>query len=69
MPTIRTLATAVFVTAPKTHETLLLAAGTEVTDPEIEKQITHPDAWASESTSALVPQPSRAPHRTKAGTS
>ncbi|MGC9540015.1 hypothetical protein [Streptomyces sp. UG1] len=48
MPTARTLATAVFVTDPKTHETLLLQGGEQVNDPAIADQITHPDAWASE---------------------
>lgn len=50
MPTARTLAAAVFVTDPKTHETLLLQPGAEVGDPEIAEQITHPDAWAPEQT-------------------
>ncbi|GGL03158.1 hypothetical protein [Streptomyces flaveus] len=44
----RTLATAVFVTDPKTRETLLLQPGSEVSDPAITEQITHPDAWAPE---------------------
>ncbi|MFI1563888.1 hypothetical protein ACH4ZX_12645 [Streptomyces sp. NPDC020490] len=41
----RTLATAVFLADPKTHETLLLQPGAEVSDPAIAEQITHPDAW------------------------
>ncbi|MGW2886437.1 hypothetical protein ACWDDN_13970 [Streptomyces griseoruber] len=44
----RTLATAVFVTAPKTQETLLLQPGTEIRDAAIAEQITHPDAWVLE---------------------
>ncbi|CAM5466801.1 hypothetical protein [Streptomyces aurantiogriseus] len=48
MPTTRILATAVFVSAPKTRETLLLEPGTEVSDPAIAAQITHPDAWLSQ---------------------
>ncbi|MFF3060172.1 hypothetical protein [Streptomyces sp. NPDC057909] len=58
MPTTRTLATAVFVTDPITHETLLVQPGTQITDPAIAEQITHPDAWASE--------PPRHPRRAKA---
>ncbi|MFF2566732.1 hypothetical protein [Streptomyces sp. NPDC058084] len=58
MPAARTLTTAVFVTDPKTHETLLLRPGTEISDPAIADQITHPDAW--------VPEPPRQPRRTKA---
>ncbi|MEU3046198.1 hypothetical protein ABZ705_06620 [Streptomyces sp. NPDC006984] len=54
----RTLATAVFITDPKTHETLLLQPGTEVTDAALADQITHPEAWA--------PEPPRQPRRTKA---
>ncbi|MFF9403473.1 hypothetical protein [Streptomyces sp. NPDC014744] len=50
----RTLATAVFITDPKTHETLLLPPGAEVSDPAIADQITHPEAWAPE-----PPRPSR----------
>ena len=61
----RTLAATVFVTAPKTHETLLLTAGTEVTDPAIEDQITHPDAWAPEPAHAADTQPPRSSRRTK----
>lgn len=57
MPTIRTVATAVFVTDPRTHETLLLRAGAEINDPAIVEQITHPDAWA--------PEPPRRSHSTK----
>ncbi|WP_435059409.1 hypothetical protein [Streptomyces sp. bgisy060] len=53
----RTLATAVFVTDPKTHETVLLQPGTEVTDPALADQIAHPDAWA--------PEPPRQPRRAK----
>ena len=54
MPTQpRALATAVFVIDPKTHQTLLLPPGAQVTDPAIEEQITHPDAWA--------PEPARQP--------
>ncbi|GAA2656883.1 hypothetical protein [Streptomyces vastus] len=48
MPAARTLATAVFVTDPKTHETVLLQPGSEVGDPAIAEQITHPDAWVTE---------------------
>ncbi|MEU1701184.1 hypothetical protein [Streptomyces pseudogriseolus] len=58
MPTARTLATAIFVTNPKTHETLLLQPGTEVNDTTIAEQITHPDAWA--------PEPPRQSRRAKA---
>ena len=58
MPTARTLATAVFVTDPKTHETLLLQPGTEVSDRAISEQITHPDAWE--------PEEPRQPRRTRA---
>ncbi|WP_328769401.1 hypothetical protein [Streptomyces sp. NBC_00286] len=58
MPAARTLATAVFVTDPKTHETLLLQPGSEVSDPAITEQITHPDAWA--------PEPPRQSRRGKA---
>ncbi|MEU8522887.1 hypothetical protein [Streptomyces sp. NPDC048577] len=54
----RTLATAVFITDPKTQETVLLQPGTEITDPAIADQITHPDAWA--------PEAPRPPRRTKA---
>lgn len=60
MPAARTLAAAVFVTDPTTHETLLLQPGTEITNPAIADQITHPDAWA--------PEPPRQPRRTKAET-
>ncbi|MER6378960.1 hypothetical protein ABT274_02880 [Streptomyces sp. NPDC001127] len=35
---------AVFVIDPKTHETLLLTAGTAVGDPAVAEQITHSDA-------------------------
>lgn len=48
MPAARTLATAVYVTDPKTRETLLLQPGTEVSDSAIAEQITHPDAWMPE---------------------
>ncbi|MEU0443587.1 hypothetical protein ABZ202_28300 [Streptomyces sp. NPDC006186] len=48
MPTARTLTSAVFVTDPKTNETLLLQPGVEVADPAIAEQITHPSAWAPE---------------------
>lgn len=48
MPTTRTLAAAVFVSDPKTHETMLLQPGAEITDSAIAAQITHPDAWVSE---------------------
>lgn len=58
MPAARALATAVFVTDPKTHETLLLQPGSEVSDPAVAEQITHPDVWA--------PEPPRQPRRTKA---
>ncbi|MEU5093752.1 hypothetical protein [Streptomyces sp. NPDC020996] len=61
MPTARTLASAVFVVDPKTHESLLLRPGAEVTDPAIAEQITHPDAWA--------PEPPRRSRSTKAETS
>lgn len=54
--TTRTLATAVFVTDPKTHETLLLAAGTTVADPTVAEQITHPDAWEPEQVRSADPQ-------------
>ncbi|MER5223825.1 hypothetical protein [Streptomyces flaveus] len=57
----RTLATAVFVTDPETHETLLLQPGSEVSDPAIAEQITHPDAW--------IPEPPRPPRRAKADVS
>ncbi|WP_425245415.1 hypothetical protein [Streptomyces sp. NEAU-NA10] len=50
----RSLAAAVFVTDPKTHQTLLLQPGTEVSDPALAEQITHPGAWAPE-----APRPSR----------
>jgi hypothetical protein len=59
MPTaVRTLATAVFVTDTRTHETLLLLPGTEVSDPAIAEQITHPGAWTPEQ----VRSPRRARH-------
>lgn len=58
MPAARTLATAVFVTDPRSHEILLLQPGTEITDRAVADQITHPDAWA--------PEPPRQPRRTKA---
>ncbi|OKJ89141.1 hypothetical protein [Streptomyces sp. CB02400] len=61
MPTTRVLTTAVFVTDPKTHETILLQPGTEVSDPAIADQITHPDAW--------TPEPPRQPRCGKAQTS
>ncbi|WP_328436566.1 hypothetical protein OHA71_03785 [Streptomyces sp. NBC_00444] len=61
MPTARTLASAVFVTDPKTRETLLLQPGTEISDPVIAEQITHTAAWVAE-----PPPPSR---RTKANSS
>jgi hypothetical protein len=61
MPTPRILATAVFVTDPKTYETALLQPGAEVSDPSIAEQITHPDAW--------VPEPPRPSRRTKSETS
>ncbi|WP_438491814.1 hypothetical protein [Streptomyces asiaticus] len=60
MSATRTLATAVFVTDPKTHEMVLLQPGTEVSNPAIADQITHPDAW--------LPEPPRRPRGTKAGT-
>lgn len=55
----RTLAAAVFVTDPKTHETVLLHPGAEVSDPAIAAQITHPGAWAPG-------EPSRRSRATKA---
>lgn len=61
----RTLAETVFVTDPKTHGTLLLTAGTEVTDPAVAEQITHPDAWVPEPTPVPEPRPQRAPRRTR----
>ncbi|MDH2389369.1 hypothetical protein QCN29_11305 [Streptomyces sp. HNM0663] len=61
MAAARTLAAAVFVTDPKTHQTLLLQPGAEVSDPAIAEQITHPDAW--------VPEPPRPLRRTKTETS
>ena len=61
MPTARTLASTVFVTDPKTHESLVLQPGTEVTDPAIAEQITHQDAW--------TPEPPRRPRSTKADAS
>ncbi len=54
----RTLASAVFVTDPTTHETLLLRPGAEVAEPAIAEQITHPAAWA--------PEAPRQPRRAKA---
>jgi hypothetical protein len=54
----RTLATAVFVTNPKSRESLLLVPGTTVTAPALADQITHPDAW--------LPDPPRQPRRSKA---
>lgn len=41
----RRLAETVFVTDPATHDTVVLKAGTEVLDPALAEQITHPDAW------------------------
>ncbi|MEU1119932.1 MULTISPECIES: hypothetical protein [unclassified Streptomyces] len=61
MPATRTLAAAVFVTDPTTHETLLLQPSTQITDPAIAEQITHPDAWLSEE-----PRPSRRSKPTEA---
>ncbi|MER6076974.1 hypothetical protein [Streptomyces sp. NPDC001833] len=55
-----TLASAVFVTDPRTHETVLLQPGEQVNDPAIAEQITHPDAW--------TPEPNRQPRHTKAAT-
>lgn len=54
----RILAASVFITDPKTHETLLLQPGTEVSDPAFAEQITHPSAWA--------PRSPRRPRRVKA---
>lgn len=56
---IRILATAVFVTDPESHDTLLLQPGTEVSDPALTDQITHPDAW--------LPEPPRRPRRAEGG--
>ncbi|AWK09560.1 hypothetical protein DDQ41_12245 [Streptomyces spongiicola] len=58
----RTLTAAVFVTDPKTHETLLLQPGAQVSEPAIAEQITHPDAWAPG-------EPPRRSSATKAGAS
>ncbi|MBC9717845.1 hypothetical protein H9Y04_35470 [Streptomyces sp. TRM66268-LWL] len=44
----RCLAAAVFVIDPATQQPLLLAPGAEVSNPDIIKQITHPDAWQPE---------------------
>ncbi|MDQ8706833.1 hypothetical protein RCO28_30830 [Streptomyces sp. LHD-70] len=41
----RRLAETVFVTDPTTHDTVVLKAGSEVQDPALAAQITHPDAW------------------------
>ncbi|MGI5401914.1 hypothetical protein ACQEVG_21215 [Streptomyces sp. CA-135486] len=60
MPVARTLAVAVFVIDPTTHETVLLQPGTQITDPAIAEQMTHPDVWA--------PDPPRQSRRTKAET-
>ncbi|MGC9543972.1 hypothetical protein [Streptomyces sp. UG1] len=68
MAATRTLAETVFVTDPKNHETLLLAAGTTVTDPVLAAQITHPEAWMPEAARVPEAQPPRAPRRTKAVT-
>lgn len=62
----RTLAATVFVTDLKTHETLLLSAGTRLTDSAIAEQITNPDAWGSEPYPDPEPQPRRSARRTKA---
>lgn len=61
----RILAETVFATDPKTHQTLLLTAGTEVTDQGVAEQITHPDAWAPTPVKTAEGKPSRPTRRTK----
>ncbi|MCH0562176.1 hypothetical protein [Streptomyces sp. MUM 2J] len=45
MAAARKLAETVFVNDPKANGTLVLTAGTEISDPAVIQQITHPDAW------------------------
>ncbi|MFE7565437.1 hypothetical protein ACFU76_00495 [Streptomyces sp. NPDC057539] len=45
MTAARRLAETVFVIDPKANGTLVLTAGTEISDPAVIQQITHPDAW------------------------
>ncbi|MFB7247754.1 hypothetical protein CW362_38765 [Streptomyces populi] len=67
-PTTRTIATAAFITDPKTHETLLLAAGTTVADPTVAEQITHPDVWEPKQVQSVDPQSAPPQHRAKSAT-
>ncbi|WP_327375817.1 hypothetical protein OG393_18755 [Streptomyces sp. NBC_01216] len=57
LPAGRRLAETVFVADPTTHGTVVLKAGTMVSDSALADQITHPSAWSDDEVDqAVVPE-------------